>query len=56
MNSLPDEMSSERPSADALLITERDRCLAPVGKPVGACGVFDGSVSCLKIELYKSTI
>lgn len=41
---LPDEISNDKPSADALLITERDRCLAPVGKP-GTCGVFDADDS-----------
>lgn len=30
---LPEEISKDKPSADALLTTDRDRCLAPVGKP-----------------------
>lgn len=41
---LPDDTSKERPSADALFITERDRCFAPVGKP-GTGGVFNGDDS-----------
>lgn len=48
---IPDETSNDKPSADALLITERERCFAPVGRP-GTCGVFagDNSVSCLQAK------
>lgn len=46
------EMSSDKPSADALLITDRDRCFAPVGKP-GICGVLDNEDSVSWLERNK---
>lgn len=51
-NYLPDETSRDRPSADALFITDRDRCLAPVGKP-GTGGVFNGDDSVSWLKLIK---
>lgn len=41
MYKLPEDTSKDNPSADALLITERDRCLAPVGKPGTDCIVLE---------------
>lgn len=56
-------MSNDNPKADALLTTERERCLTPVGKPGPACGILevDDSVSCLhkfqrKINFFYSII